>query len=114
MRAIMKEQVVQLPGGELEYAVLFTVCELGAASARDVYLHVGKAHGLAYTTIATVLDRLHAKGLVTSWNGEATPERGGRAKRYFKLTAEGERALRASRTAWARMWDGLSFGTVPG
>jgi predicted transcriptional regulator len=64
MRATMKEQVVQLPGGELEYAVLFTVCELGAASARDVYMHVGKAHGLAYTTIATVLDRLHAKRLV--------------------------------------------------
>jgi BlaI family penicillinase repressor len=64
MRAPMKEQVVRLPGGELEYAVLFSVCERGAASARDVYLQVGQADGLAYTTIAKVLDRLHAKGLV--------------------------------------------------
>jgi BlaI family transcriptional regulator, penicillinase repressor len=64
MRASMKESVLRLPGGELEYAVLFSVCELGAASARDVHARVGEADGLAYTTIAKVLDRLHAKGLV--------------------------------------------------
>jgi len=61
----MNQQDVRLPGGELEYAVLFSVCELGAASARDVYLQVGERDGLAYTTIATVLDRLHTKGLVS-------------------------------------------------
>ena len=61
----MTEQDVRLPGGQLEYAVLFSVCELGAASARDVHLQVGAADGLAYTTIAKVLDRLHTKGLVT-------------------------------------------------
>lgn len=65
MRAVMTEQDVRLPGGELEYAVLFSVCELGAASAREVHLQVGAADGLAYTTITKVLDRLHAKGLVT-------------------------------------------------
>src|SRR5438067_2398711 len=64
MRAFMPEQDVRLPGGELEYAVLFSVCELGAASARDVHLQVGATDGLAYTTITKVLDRLHAKGLV--------------------------------------------------
>jgi BlaI family transcriptional regulator, penicillinase repressor len=64
MPAAMKDPVVRLPGGELEYAVLFSVCELGAASARDVHLHVGEAAGLVYTTIAKVLDRLHVKGLV--------------------------------------------------
>jgi predicted transcriptional regulator len=64
MRASMSQRDVRLPGGELEYAVLFSVCELGAASARDVYLQVGEADGLAYTTIAKVLDRLHVKGLV--------------------------------------------------
>jgi BlaI family penicillinase repressor len=64
MRASMKGYDVRLPGGALEYAVLFSVCELGAASARDVHVQVGAADGLAYTTIAKVLDRLHAKGLV--------------------------------------------------
>ena len=60
----MEHAAIRLPGGALEYAVLFSVCELGAASARDVYVQVGEANGLAYTTVAKVLDRLHAKGLV--------------------------------------------------
>jgi len=60
----MEHAAIRLPGGALEYAVLFSVCELGAASARAVYVQVGEADGLAYTTIAKVLDRLHAKGLV--------------------------------------------------
>lgn len=64
MRGSMKEQNLRLPGGELEYAVLFSVCKLGAASARDVHLQVGATAGLAYTTIAKVLERLQAKGLV--------------------------------------------------
>ncbi|MGO9058658.1 MAG: BlaI/MecI/CopY family transcriptional regulator [Candidatus Binataceae bacterium] len=60
----MRERALKLPGGELEYAVLYSVCELHSASTRDVYAQVGEAPGLAYTTIAKVLDRLHAKGLV--------------------------------------------------
>lgn len=60
----MSERELKLPGGELEYAVLYSVCELGRASTRDIYARVGEAPGLAYTTIAKVLDRLHAKGLV--------------------------------------------------
>src|SRR5215510_7639256 len=64
MRASMTESPLRLPGGELEYAVLYSVCELGAASVREVHLRVGEGAGLAYTTIAKVLDRLHAKGLV--------------------------------------------------
>jgi BlaI family penicillinase repressor len=60
----MAERPLRLPGGELEYAVLYSVCEMGLASTREVYARVGEAPGLAYTTIAKVLDRLHAKGLV--------------------------------------------------
>jgi BlaI family transcriptional regulator, penicillinase repressor len=60
----MNDGDVRLPGGALEYAVLFAVCDLGSASAREVYLRVGEADGLAYTTIAKVLDRLYAKSLV--------------------------------------------------
>lgn len=55
---------MKLPGGELEYAVLYSVCDLRSASAREVYRQVGEAPGLAYTTIAKVLDRLRVKGLV--------------------------------------------------
>jgi predicted transcriptional regulator len=54
----------RLPGGDLEYAVLAKLWELGSASARDIYTQVGEPQGLVYTTTAKVLDRLHAKRLV--------------------------------------------------
>jgi predicted transcriptional regulator len=61
----MPERDLRLPGGELEYAVLYSVCDLRSASTREVYAQVGEVPGLAYTTISKVLDRLYAKGLVT-------------------------------------------------
>src|SRR5258708_16878642 len=56
---------LRLPGGDLEYAVLAKLWEIGTASARDIHSHVGEPNGLVYTTTAKVLDRLHDKGLVT-------------------------------------------------
>ena len=50
--------------GDQEHLVLSTVWELGPCTVRQVFEQVGRPRGLAYTTIATVLDRLHAKGLV--------------------------------------------------
>jgi len=60
----MAPEKLRLPGGELEYAVLFSVCELNEASVREVHRRVGQGRGLAYTTIAKVLERLHVKDLV--------------------------------------------------
>jgi BlaI family transcriptional regulator, penicillinase repressor len=60
----MKSQF-RLPGGDLEYAVLAKLWELGSASARDIHTQVGEPQGLVYTTTAKVLDRLHAKRLVS-------------------------------------------------
>lgn len=54
-----------LPGGDLEYAVLAALWELGSASAREVHERVGEPKGLVYTTTAKVLDRLHDKALVS-------------------------------------------------
>ena len=54
-----------VPGGELEYAVLRALWDLGKASARDIHEVVGKRDGLVYTTTAKVLDRLREKGLVS-------------------------------------------------
>ena len=53
-----------LPGGDLEYAVLTAIWEGGSASAPQVHTVVGEPRGLAYTTVAKVLDRLHEKGLL--------------------------------------------------
>jgi len=59
--------------------------------------------GALYTT----LDRLEKKGLVTSRMGEATSERGGRAKKYFTVSAKGQRALKRSKQALKVMWQDL-------
>jgi predicted transcriptional regulator len=79
----------RLPGGELEYAVLAKLWELGTASAPEIHEQVGEPAKLVYTTTAKVLDRLHAKRLVTR-------ERKGRAFVYRSLVArsvvEGARA----------------------
>jgi predicted transcriptional regulator len=53
-----------MPGGDLEYAVLAALWDLGTASVREIHQRVGQADGLVYTTIAKVVDRLHAKRLV--------------------------------------------------
>ena len=54
-----------LPGGELEYAALAALWDLGPSSAREVHERIGEPKGLVYTTTAKVLDRLHAKALVS-------------------------------------------------
>jgi len=73
---------MRLPGGDLEYAVLVKLWELGAASAREIHAQVGEPAALVYTTIAKVLDRLRDKGLVTR-------TRRGRAFRYRARVARG-------------------------
>ncbi len=57
--------------------------------------------GAVYVT----LDRLEDKGLIASWLSDPTPERGGRAKRYYRLEALGERALQESAATAKRIWD---------
>ena len=56
---------IPVPGGDLEYAVMVALWDLGTASAPDIHRRVGEPSGSVYTTTAKVLDRLHAKGLVS-------------------------------------------------
>lgn len=58
-------------------------------------------------SIYAALERLESKGFVTSSLGEPTPERGGRAKRYFHVTPNGVRALRMTRAALTNLWNGI-------
>ena len=57
--------------------------------------------------IYTALDRLEQKGFVSSWTGGAAPERGGRAKRFYRVEAAGQRALYESLRATKRMTAGI-------
>jgi len=53
------------------------------------------------------LERLEKTGLVSSRIGEPTPERGGRAKRFFKVTPAGVNAVRQTRRVLMQLWSGL-------
>ena len=96
--------------GELEQMVLLAVMRCGdEAYGVPVLAELEAATGRTPTlaTIHTTLARLEAKGLVTSRLCEPTPQRGGRAKRYFALRPAGAAALRQSRDRMERMWKGL-------
>jgi DNA-binding PadR family transcriptional regulator len=70
---------------------------------------------VALGSVYAALNRLEEKGFVTSSVGEATQERGGRAKTYFQVTAQGLRELRDTRHALVMMWKGipeLERGTI--
>jgi DNA-binding PadR family transcriptional regulator len=71
--------------------------EVESATGRNVLL------GSVYAA----LERLEGKGLVTSALGSPTPERGGRAKKYFELTAKGLREIRRTRQALMTLWRGV-------
>jgi PadR family transcriptional regulator, regulatory protein PadR len=62
---------------------------------------------MSVATVYVALSRLEASGLVASTVGEATPERGGRAKRYFRVTARGVREVRALQQTLLQLWRGV-------
>jgi PadR family transcriptional regulator PadR len=64
--------------------------------------------GALYTTLV----RLESKGWLRSSMGDPTPERGGKAKRFFSITPDGARALQSAREAMERLWEGLDAGAL--
>jgi DNA-binding PadR family transcriptional regulator len=58
-------------------------------------------------SVYNTLERLEEKGLVRSAMGDPTPERGGRAKRYFTITSAGLREVRAAKKALTALWRGI-------
>jgi PadR family transcriptional regulator, regulatory protein PadR len=96
--------------GEFEQLVMFAVLRLDeeayGGSIRDE-LKARAEREVSPGAIFTTLERLESRGMVTSRFGEPTAERGGRRKRFYRLTADGRRALaRALRTV-KRMSRGL-------
>lgn len=101
------------PLGDLEQLVLLAVLQSGD----DAYgvpvqqaVRLRARRDLTLGTIYKALSRLEGKGLVASHVGEPTAERGGRAKRYYSVTAVGKRALRDNLYALRRMAAGLDVG----
>jgi PadR family transcriptional regulator, regulatory protein PadR len=96
--------------GEFEQIILLALLRLrdnayGMTIRREILKRTGRqvSIGAVYAT----LERLERKGYVSSRQGDATPERGGRAKRFFKIDADGAAALKESQEQLSKMAYGL-------
>lgn len=98
--------------GEFEQIVLLSILRLdksayGVRVRAEIAEHTGRsvAPGSLYTT----LERLEDKGFVTSRLGDPTPQRGGRAKRYYEVSASGLEAVRNAQKAYQSLLRGLEI-----
>jgi DNA-binding PadR family transcriptional regulator len=96
--------------GEMELMVLLALMRLGEDAygvpiSRELRVRTGRE--VALGSLYAALERLEEKGYVSSTLGEPTPERGGRAKRYFRVTGSGLQAVEQTRTALMNLWTGL-------
>jgi len=97
--------------GQFEQLVLTAILTLHD-DAYGVTIHakvaeLARPKAASLGAVYVTLDRLEDKGLVSSWLSDPTPERGGRAKRCYRLEALGERALEESAATAKRIWDGV-------
>ena len=101
--------------GEFEQIVLLAILRLGedaygVAIRGEIKKRTDRepAPGALYTT----LDRLEDKGFLTSRLGDPTPQRGGRAKRYFRVSAQGVAAVARAQRSFQRLLKGLKLPGV--
>jgi DNA-binding PadR family transcriptional regulator len=96
--------------GAFEQAVLVSIVRLAHdAYGRRVLVEVGDrlSREVSAGAVYATLDRLESKGLVNSRLAPGTPERGGRARRYYAVTAAGARALNDARASLDQIWRGF-------
>ena len=96
--------------GEFELMVLLALIRLGDDAYGVPICHeIEKRSGreAALGSVYAALERLEGKGFVTSRVGDSTAVRGGRAKRYFRITAQGLREVRQTQRTLVNLWRGL-------
>ena len=96
--------------GEFEEVVLLTVAILygeayGIAILNEMENRLKREVSIG--SLRTVLSRLERKGYVSSELGEATAMRGGKRKRYFKVTKYGQKALQETKDQRQQLWDAI-------
>ena len=96
--------------GDFEQLVLFGVLRLeeeayGAAIRQEIHARSGR--DVSINAVYTTLDRLEGKGLLRSWLGEPTAQRGGRRRKLYALRPAGVAPLRQAYRAFAAMTVGL-------
>jgi len=102
--------------GEFEHVVLLALLRLGDdAYGVTVRQEIARRTGrdVSVGAIYTTLGRLETKGFVKSWLGAPTTERGGRAKRHFRVAAKGLAAVERTHDTLRRMTDGLTLKGSP-
>jgi PadR family transcriptional regulator PadR len=101
---------VKMSLGEFEQLLLLAIVHLnehayGVTIRQEIETRTDRE--VAIGALYTSLDRLERKGYVRSSMSGPTAQRGGRSRRYFRLTAAGGAALRQSHDRLARMWKGV-------
>jgi PadR family transcriptional regulator, regulatory protein PadR len=96
--------------GSFELIVMLAVIRLGDDAygvpiSREIRERGGRT--VTFGSLYATLERLEQKGLISSELGEPTPERGGRAKKYFRVTAKGLREVRVTQRALQKLWQDL-------
>lgn len=96
--------------GEFEEIVMLTVAILygeayGIAILDEIEQRLGR--NVSIGSLQTVLRRLEKKGYLSSQLGEATPERGGKRKRYFTVTKYGQKVLQETRDQRQELWNAI-------
>jgi len=97
---------------QIEQYVLLALARLGddaygGTVRREIESRAGRS--VSITAVYAALDRLERQELIESWLSEPIPERGGRARKHFRLLPDGVTALEAERDAMRRMWEGLEL-----
>ncbi len=99
--------------GEFEQLLLLAVLRLGdeaygVTMRREIEERTSRAVTLG--AIYPTMDRLEAKGYVSSAMGDPIKQRGGRSRRYFRLKPAGIEALERARREFNSMWEGVEHG----
>jgi DNA-binding PadR family transcriptional regulator len=102
--------------GELELLVMLALLRLGddaygVSIRQEIERRAG--HDVAIGAIYATLARLEEKRFVSSWLSDPLPMRGGRARKHWKLTALGERALKSAASSLVGMLEGLRLTPEP-
>ena len=96
--------------GAFDLMIMLALIRLGEPAygvpiSREIEHASGRV--VAVATLYAALARLEKKGLIASQLGDPTPERGGRAKRYFRVTARGVRQVREAQRVFTSLWEGI-------
>jgi PadR family transcriptional regulator PadR len=98
--------------GEFEHIIVLALLRLedrayGVTVRQEIEIRTRR--GVSIGAVYATLDRLETKGYVESYRGDPTPERGGRSKRFFRVTAKGVAAVNRTHRALQSMIEGLGF-----